>query len=63
MHIRFHLAVLALMLLAVVAALILEGLGFALIVALACVIVLAIGYPLLVILAEGRTRPPMRRRS
>ena len=45
------------------AALILEGLGFALIVALACAIVLAIGFPLLVILAERNDVPIMRRRA
>jgi archaellum biogenesis protein FlaJ (TadC family) len=58
----FHLSVLTFVVLAIVAALILEGLGFALIVALALVIILAIGYPLLVIMADGRERPPVRRR-
>jgi hypothetical protein len=42
------------------AALIVEGLGVAIIVALALAIVLAIGYPLLVILAEGKVRPRRR---
>ena len=42
----------------IIAALIVEGLGFALIVALALGIVLAIGYPLLVILAEGKVGMP-----
>jgi hypothetical protein len=59
---KFHLFVLTVVVLAVVAAFVLEGLGFALIVALGLGIVLAIGYPLLVILAEGRDRPIMRRR-
>lgn len=58
----FHLSVLTFVVLAIVVALILEGLGFALIVALALVIILAIGYPLLVIMADGRERPPVRRR-
>jgi hypothetical protein len=58
-----HLVVLTVVVLAVAAALIIEGLGFALIVALACVIVLAIGYPLLVVLAEEHDLPIMRRRS
>jgi hypothetical protein len=58
----FHLAVLTFVVLAIVAALIVEGLGFALIVALALVIILAIGYPVLVIMADGRDRPPVRRR-
>jgi hypothetical protein len=59
----FHLSVLTLVVLAIIAALILEGLGFAFIVALALGIVLAIGYPLLVIRAEGKVRPPVRRRQ
>jgi predicted membrane metal-binding protein len=58
-----HLLVLTIVVLAVVAAFIVEGLGFALIVALACVIVLSIGYPLLVILAEEHDLPIARRRS
>jgi type IV secretory pathway TrbD component len=58
-----HLTVLAVVVVLVVAALIVEGLGFALIVAIACAVVLAIGYPLMVILAEGRDVPIMRRRS
>jgi hypothetical protein len=58
-----HLVVFTVVVLAVAAALIIEGLGFALIVALACVIVLAIGYPLLVVLAEEHDLPIMRRRS
>jgi hypothetical protein len=53
--------VLTLVVLVVVAALLAEGLGFAVIVALACVIVLAIGYPLLAILAEQRGQPRARR--
>jgi hypothetical protein len=61
MHTRFHLSVLTLVVLVVVAALLAEGLGFAVIVALACVIVLAIGYPLLVILAEQRGQQRARR--
>jgi predicted membrane metal-binding protein len=58
-----HLVVLTVVVLAVAAALVVEGLGFGLIVALACVIVLAIGYPLLVVLAEEHDLPIMRRRS
>jgi hypothetical protein len=58
-----HLAVLTIVVALVVAALIVEGIGFALIVALACVIVLAIGYPLLVVLAEEHDLPISRRRS
>ena len=56
----FHLSVLTLVVVAIAAALIVEGLGFAIIVALALGIVLAIGYPLLVILAEGKARPRRR---
>jgi uncharacterized protein YebE (UPF0316 family) len=52
----FHLSVVTLVVVAIAAALIVEGLGFALIVAL------AIGYPLLVILADGKVRLPTRRR-
>ena len=59
---RVHLFVLTLFVLAVAAALVVEGLGFALIVALGLGIVLAIGFPLLVILSEGRGEPPVRRR-
>ena len=58
----FHLSVLTLVVVAIVAALVVEGLGFAIIVALALGIVLAIGYPLLVILAEGKVGMPVRRR-
>jgi hypothetical protein len=58
-----HMVVLTVVVLAVGAALILEGLGFAIIVAIACVIVLAIGLPLLVILAEQHDLPITRRRS
>ena len=57
-----HLSVLTVVVIAIAAALIVEGLGFALIVALALGIVLAIGYPLLVIWAEDRFRPSTRRR-
>jgi len=57
-----HLSVLTFVVAAIAAALIVEGLGIALIVALALGIVLAIGYPLLVIQAEGRSRLPTRRR-
>jgi hypothetical protein len=57
-----HLSVVTFVVVAIAAALIVEGLGFALIVALALGIVLAIGYPLLVILAEGKVGVPMRRR-
>ncbi len=60
--IAFHLSVVTLVVVAITAALIVEGLGFALIVALALGIVLAIGYPLLVILAEGKVGVPPRRR-
>jgi len=56
-----HLSVVTLVLVAITAALIIEGLGFALIVALALGIVLAIGYPLLVIVAEGKVGLPRRR--
>jgi hypothetical protein len=58
-----HLVVLTVVVLLVGAALVVEGLGFALIVAIACVIVLAIGLPLLAILAEQHDLPIMRRRS
>lgn len=58
---RRHLSVLTLVVLAIVAALVVDGLGLAVIVALALGIVLAIGYPLLVILAERKVRPPARR--
>ena len=57
-----HLSVVTLVVVAIAAALIVEGLGFALIVAFALGIVLAIGYPLLVILTEGKVGMPMRRR-
>jgi len=57
---RLHLSVLTVMVVAIVAALVAEGLGLALIVALACGIALAIGFPLLVILSEGKLRPPRR---
>jgi uncharacterized membrane protein YvlD (DUF360 family) len=57
----FHLSVVTLVVVAIAAALLVEGLGFALIVALALGIVLAIGYPLLVILAEGKVGVPPRR--
>ena len=56
-----HLSVLTFVVVAIAAALIVEGLGFAVIVALALGIVLAIGYPLLVIRAESRDRPTRRR--
>jgi hypothetical protein len=59
---KVHLSVLTVYVLAVAAALVLEGLGFALIVALGLGIVLAIGFPLLVILSEGQDRPSLRRR-
>ena len=59
---RFHLSVVTLVVVAIAAALIVEGLGFALIVALALGIVLAIGYPLLVILAESKVGVPPRGR-
>jgi len=49
-RIGLHLLVLTVAVFAVVAALVVEGLGFALIVAIGLGIVLAIGYPLLVIL-------------
>jgi hypothetical protein len=58
-----HLTVLTVVVVVVAAALIVEGLGFAVIVAIACVVVLAIGYPLLVIFSEGRDVPIIRRRS
>jgi hypothetical protein len=58
-----HAVVLTIVVLAVAAALIVEGMGFALIVFLGCAIVLAIGYPLLVILAEEHDLPSSRRRS
>lgn len=60
--IAVHLSVVTFVVVAITAALIVEGLGFALIVALALGIVLAIGYPLLVILAEGKVGMPIRRR-
>lgn len=63
MHFRVHLFVLTIVLLAVAATLVLEGLGFAVIVATGLGLVLAVGYPLLVILAEERELPMMRRRQ
>jgi hypothetical protein len=57
-----HLLVVTFVVVAFGAALIVEGLGFALIVGLALVVVLAIGYPMLVILAEGRDQPIRRDR-
>ena len=57
-----HLSVVTFVVVAIIAALIFDGLGFALIVAVALGVVLAIGYPLLVILAEGKVGMPMRRR-
>jgi hypothetical protein len=57
-----HLFVITFVVLAVGAALIIEGLGLAIIVGLALVIVLAIGYPLLVILDEERDQPVRRQR-
>ena len=57
-RIGLHLLVLTVAVLAVVAALVVEGLGFALIVAIGLGIVLAIGYPLLVILTEEHDAPP-----
>jgi uncharacterized membrane protein YvlD (DUF360 family) len=53
----------ALVVTAIAAALVVEGLGFALVVAIGLGVVLAIGYPLLVILAEERQLPMMRRRQ
>ena len=60
-RIGLHLFVLTVVVVAIVAALVVEGLGFAVIVAIGLGIVLAIGYPLLVILAEEHA-PPMKRR-
>jgi hypothetical protein len=57
-----HLAVLTVVVLLFAAALVAEGLGFALIVALGCAVVLAIGFPLLVIKAERHEVPVTRRR-
>ena len=57
-----HLLVLTFVVVAFGAALIIEGLGFALVVGVALVIVLAVGYPLLVILAEERDQPIRRDR-
>jgi len=57
-----HLSVLTFVVIAVAAALIVDGLGLAFVVGLALVIVLAIGYPVLVILAEGRDQPVTRER-
>jgi hypothetical protein len=57
-----HFVVLAVVVVAVAAALVVEGLGFALIVGLACAIGLAIGYPLLAILAEVHDLPITHRR-
>jgi hypothetical protein len=62
-RVGLHLSVLTVVALAVIAALVLEGLGFALIVAIGLGIVLAIGYPLLVILAEQHDLPIARRRQ
>jgi hypothetical protein len=62
MHFRLHLFVITVVVLAIVAALVVEGLGFAVIVAIGLVVVLAIGYPLLVIRADTLERPVVRRR-
>ncbi len=59
---RVHLTVLTLYVLAVVAALVVEGGGVAVIVALGLGVVLAMGFPLLVILSEGHDHPSPRRR-
>ena len=56
-----HLSVVTFVVVAITAALIVEGLGVALVVALALGIVLAIGYPLLVMLTEGKFGSPLRR--
>jgi hypothetical protein len=59
----FHLFVIVLVELAMLTALVVDGLGLAVIVgALAVGIVLAVGYPLLVMRAEGKVRPTGRRR-
>ncbi len=60
-RIGVHLVVLTTVVAAVVAALALEGLGFAVIVATACVVLLAVGFPLLVILSEEHGLPMNRR--
>lgn len=60
-RIGLHLGVLTAVVVAVIVALAVEGLGFAVIVALACVIVLAIGFPLLAILSEEHSLPMNRR--
>jgi hypothetical protein len=57
-----HLVVLTVYVLAVVAALVAEGLGLAVIVALGLAVLLAIGYPVLVIMAEQHNLPLSRRR-
>jgi hypothetical protein len=57
-----HVVVLSVVVLAIAAALVVEGLGFALIVALALVVLLAIGYPALVISADGQERTQRRPR-
>jgi hypothetical protein len=58
----FHLFVVTFVAVAVAAALIVDGLGLAVVVGLALVIILASGYPLLVILAEERDQPVTRKR-
>lgn len=60
---RVHLSVLTLFVLAIIAALVVEGGAFALIVAIGLGVVLAIGFPLLVILSEGHDQPSPRRRA
>jgi hypothetical protein len=61
MRVGLHLSVLALVALATAAALVVEGLGLAVIVGLALIVVLAAGYPLMVILAEEKAREPTHR--
>ena len=61
-RIGLHLFVITVFMLAVAAALVVEGLGFALIVAIGFVVVLGMGYPLLVMLAESHDLPISRRR-
>ncbi|HEY1277839.1 MAG TPA: hypothetical protein VGF25_23230 [Thermoleophilaceae bacterium] len=56
-----HTVVLAVVVLAVVAAFVAEGLGLAVIVAIGLGVVLAVGWPLMVILAEQRDQPRARR--
>ena len=62
-RVGFHLTVLAVVVAAVVAALVVEGIGLAVVVAIGCIAILAIGFPLLAILSEEHGLPMARRRG